>query len=156
MATEDERLARLADVPGLADVVDVHKLMLLRFANEMAGFYQSPVYLCGSTLSKADPRDIDVRIQLDDADFALRYAGAMSAEAAVKRWIEQGQTGDWSPIRWRWSADCTKRCKRAWKLTNLNIDFQVYPASWCMTMYADAPRLRLDEMPVHASAQVPR
>lgn len=145
--SETERLARLDEVPGLVDVVDVHRLMLLRFANEMAGVYQSPVYLCGSTLVKPYPNDIDIRIQLDDDDFALRYAGAMNAEAAVARWIEQGQTGAWTQIRWRWSSDCTKRCRRAWKLTNLNVDFQVYPASWCQTMYATAPRLRLDEMP---------
>lgn len=147
MSTEAERLARLDGVPGLAGVVDVHKMMLLRFANEMAGVYQSPVYLCGSALSKPDPRDIDIRIQLDDTDFALRYAGAMNAEEAIIRWVSQGQSGAWTQLRWRWSADCTKRCRRAWKLTNLNIDFQVYPATWCAEHYANAPRLRLDEMP---------
>jgi hypothetical protein len=147
-----ERLARLADVPGLKDVPDAHLLMLLRFANEMAGTYQSPVYLCGSALVKPDPRDIDIRIQIDDGDFALRYTGAVSPDAAISRWIEQGQTGAWTQIRWRWSADCTKRCRRAWKLTNLNIDFQVYPASWCRSIYAEAPRLRLDDMPTKGAA----
>jgi hypothetical protein len=144
---EAERLVKLAGVPGLATVPDAHRLMLLRFANEMAGFYQSPVYLCGSALAKVDPRDIDIRIQLADDEFGRRYGGSMHPEAAVRKWIEQGLTGDWSPIRWRWSSDCTKRCKHAWKLTNLNVDFQVYPASWCEQQYGNEPRLRLDEMP---------
>lgn len=142
-----DRLECLLAVPGLAGVPEPHLEQLLRFANEMAGWYQSPVYLCGSALSKPDPRDIDLRIQLPDADFALHYAGAKSAETVVARWIEQGLTGQWTQLRFRWSADCTKRTKRAWKLTNQNVDFQVYPLSWCEQHYADAPRLRIDEMP---------
>lgn len=143
----DERLARLQGMLGLQDQPAIVLEQLLRFANEMAGFYQSPVYICGSTLSKANPRDIDVRIELADDDFALHYSGAVSASVAIPRWIEQGRTGQWTKIRWDWSADCTKRTKRAWKLTNLNIDFQVYPASWCSEHYANEPKIRIDEMP---------
>lgn len=137
----ESRLARLADVPGLTVLTAEQTLMLLRFANEMAGCYQSPVYLCGSALVTPDPRDIDLRIQLDDAEFALRYGGS------AQQWADEGLTGAWTELRWRWSADCTKRTKRAWKLANANVDFQVYPAGWCAARYAAAPRLRLDDMP---------
>lgn len=142
-----DRLEYLRAIPGLASLSDFELEQLLRICNELAGWFQAPVYLCGSALSKPDPRDYDLRIQLPDADFALRYAGAMKAEAAVARWVEQGLTGAWQRIRWRWSADCTHHTKRTWKLTNLNIDFQVYPMSYCQVSYADAPRLRIDEMP---------
>jgi hypothetical protein len=142
-----DRLNVLRRIPGLEQQPEIVLEQLLRFANEMAGFYQSPVYLCGSALSKPKPRDIDVRIELDDDDFALRYLGAVSARIAVPRWIEQGRTGQWTKIRWDWSADCTKRTKRAWKVTNLNVDFQVYPASWCAEHYANEPKIRIDEMP---------
>lgn len=142
-----ERLAKLKNVPGLVNTNDHDLLMLLRFANEMAGFYDSPVYLCGSALVKPDPRDIDIRIQLNDDDFTLRYAGGVCSTNAVNRWMEEGHTGAWTQLRWNWSADCTKRTKHAWKLTNLNIDFQVYPATYCEMRFSSAPRVRIDEMP---------
>lgn len=142
MATDDVRLAPLADIPGLAGIGEHERLMLLRFANEMAGFYQSPVYLCGSALKKSDPRDIDIRIQLDDDDFKARYGGTPA------QWIEEGHTGAWTRVRWRWSSDCTKRTKHAWLLTSnsVNVDFQVYPMAYCLMRFANEPRVRLDEM----------
>lgn len=148
MPNEEERLKVLRTIPGLKDESDATLLMVLRFANEMAGWYQQPVWVCGSALEKTDPRDIDLRINLPDADFALRYAGAMSAEMVVKKWTEQGLTGAWTQIRWRWSADCVKRVMRAWKLTNINIDFQVYPQSWVLEMYGSKSHVRIDEMPL--------
>lgn len=138
--SDEMRLARLVDVPGLADVVDVHQLMLLRFANEMAGFYQSSVYLCGSALTKADPRDIDLRISLPDGAFEARYGGT------VADWIEQGRTGQWGDVRWNWSKDCTRQTHRGWRETPMNVDLQVYPASWGAQEYGERPRVRIDEV----------
>jgi hypothetical protein len=149
--TDRERLAKFATVPGLATATEHDLLMLLRFANEMAGFYQSPVYLCGSALTTVAPRDIDIRVQLDDDDFTLRYASAVCSANAVKQWLEEGHTGAWTQLRWNWSADCTKRTKHAWKLTNMNVDFQVYPETYCEMRFSSAPRLRIDEMPEPAS-----
>lgn len=137
----------LSPVPGLREVPEPHIKALLRFANEMAGWYQAPVYLCGSALKKAKPRDIDLRVHLPDEEFGLRYGLAMNAEEAVKRWVEQGATGEWTNIRWRWSDDCVKRTKRAWKNTNLNVDFQVYPESYALAFYKTRKRVRLDTWP---------
>jgi endonuclease YncB( thermonuclease family) len=107
----------------------------------MAGHYRAPVYLCGSALGKPDPRDYDLRVTLPDREFEERYGGT------VGDWIEQGHTGAWQAVRWAWSADCTKRAKRGRRLTGLNVDFQVYSASYVAERYAEAPRVRLDERP---------
>jgi hypothetical protein len=123
----------------LADGEGAHRLYLLqRWANALRGRYGVPVYLCGSALrdDNADPRDWDVRLRIPAARFRAMYGDPA-------QWCREGDTGQWTRVRWRWSDDCVKVTKEGWKQTRLNIDFQAYPpAMW--NKFLDEPRLRLD------------
>jgi hypothetical protein len=118
-----------------------HRYMMQRLrmeANGLRGLYGVPVYLVGSALMDANekPRDWDFRITLSDADFATRYGDP-------KAWVDEGRTGKWTDVRWRWSDDCVKQSKVASSRLQLNCDVQVYPASYAKA-FAGKPRLRLD------------
>lgn len=126
-----------AGIPGLAGFNEHAHLRLVRFCAAMAKRYGSPVYLCGSALTKADPRDIDLRISLPDNAFEARYGGT------VADWIEQGRTGQWGDVRWNWSEDCTRQTHLGWRETPMNVDLQVYPASWATQEYGERPRVVL-------------
>jgi hypothetical protein len=121
-------------------------LMLRRVANNARGYFGSPVYLCGSALldDNSDPRDWDLRVRLDDDDFAERYGNARPGAQIADQWEGEGATGEWTDLRWRWSDDCCKWSRRARRNTRLNVDFQVYPASYWDNHYQDLPRVRLD------------
>ncbi len=112
---------------------------LYKEGNGLAGLYGAPVYLVGSALNdaNAEPRDWDVRITLSDRSFAARYG-------SVEQWIREGETGNWTSVRWCWSADCVKQAKHMAGNTRLNIDFQVYPQSYVAKRFDQQPRLRLD------------
>lgn len=113
--------------------------MLCRYANGLAAFYGAPVYLVGGALRRGndDPRDYDIRVILPDAEFTRRYGDP-------ERWAEEGSSGNYSRIRWRWSDDCVHKTRIGWKDTRLNIDFQVYPASHDRARYAKRRKLRID------------
>lgn len=111
---------------------------LRRYANEMANFYRLPVYLCGSALAEANmkPRDWDIRIEMTHEDFSRRFGDAW-------KWEEEGAIGDWSDVRWHWSDECVKRTKTGWRMTGLNIDFQIYTVGYA-NQYRNNPKVRLD------------
>ncbi len=111
---------------------------LRRWANIVYAQYGVPVYLCGSVLKHDvnDPRDWDVRIRLPKAQFAVRYG-------SPEVWWEEGQTGFWSSIRWRWVDDCKKQARRGAKYTGLNIDFEVHPPMF-WDRHRSEPKLRID------------
>lgn len=111
---------------------------LRRWITEMSNFYRLPVYLCGSALFdfNTHPRDWDVRIEMPDDEFARRFG-------PWGEWEEQGGSGDWGPVRWKWSDECVKRSKGGWLSTGLNIDFQIYPVSHCVG-YRRRLKLRMD------------
>lgn len=133
-----ERVDDLLKVVGLRAHPDLIPL-LVRFANEQAGWYQSPVYLVGSALTKKEPRDIDIRVPLANEDWIGRYGGL------AEWWEREGITGDWTEVRWRWSEDCTRTTKRAWAITMLNVDFQVQPATHFHSFRGR--KLRIDTWP---------
>lgn len=114
-------------------------MMLARYANGLAAFYSAPVYLVGGALKpgNSDPRDYDIRVILPDSEFRRRYGDP-------ERWKEEGSSGNYSALRWRWSDDCVHKTRQGWRDTRLNIDFQVYPASWDKMLYADKRKLRID------------
>src|SRR5690242_20283030 len=62
---------------------------LRRFAAYMAARFNAPVYLTGSSLRKANPRDVDVRIAIDDAQFVARYG------VGADQWLVQGPSQEW-------------------------------------------------------------
>lgn len=113
---------------------------LRKFANSIRAFYGLPVYLCGSALleNNPEPRDWDIRLEMPDKDFALRFGDP-------KKWRDEGFTGEYTRIRWGWSDECVKRTKSAWRETGLNIDFQIYPRVYCKELgYDRQPKARLD------------
>ena len=116
---------------------------LQRWANRVRGLYGTPVYLVGSALtgSKPNPRDWDIRISMPDADFKIRFGDPT-------QWEREGNTGQWTALRWKWSDECVKQTKDAWRYTGLNVDFQIYPASHVRRLYPKVfPKLRIDTRP---------
>lgn len=124
---------------GLPVHMHRHWWALRRFANGVRGLYGLPVYLVGSALrpDNASPRDIDIRIEMPDAEFERRFG-------SVRRWLDEGCTGNWSPVRWRWSDECVKRSKQAWREIDALVDFQIYPKSYCRSLFAKKKRVRID------------
>lgn len=109
-------------------------------ANGLRGILGEPVYLCGSALMdfNKEPRDWDIRVTLTDAHFKRKFGDP-------KEWQQQGSTGKWTQVRWRWSDFCVKQSQRFSRWTGLNCDVQVYPMFHVKAMrYEKAPRLRLD------------
>jgi hypothetical protein len=114
---------------------------LVRWANMLsARYYGAPVYLVGSALAEANarPRDWDIRVELPDDEFQWVFGGS------PKDWESEGRSGHWSPIRWRWSDECTKRTKEGWAHVGVNIDFQIYPRSYAEKLHRGEPKCRLD------------
>jgi hypothetical protein len=113
-------------------------LNLLAWARKVSEWIDAPVYLVGSALRKSDPRDIDIRAILSDAQFAERFG-------PVDVWVREGETGQWTDVRLKWSRFCTRLTKQAWRLTGQNVDFQVYPRSWSEKEYGGEPKELLRE-----------
>lgn len=111
---------------------------LIHWANGTRGLYGVPIYLVGSALGEDNPtpRDWDIRCCFPDEDFKARFGDPWI-------WEEEGANGLWTDIRWRWSDECVKRTKGAWKCTELNVDFQIQTEnSWAA--YGFQPRVQLD------------
>jgi hypothetical protein len=90
------------------------------------------VYLVGSALQRPDWRDVDVRLIMRDADFAILFPGTM----------QHGGSWECNP-RWLWMT--VSISERLSKLTGLPIDFQFQPQTHankhhkgrrdCLSMY---------------------
>lgn len=119
--------------------------LLVRWANEIRGFYGHSVYLVGSQVRGTEkPRDIDVCCILPDDEFEMRYGD-------VDQWIEEGESGMWTDIRWNWSDDVIKKWKHGMEYCNrskqgfkYNIDFKVIPQKHHDECYKGDERLKLD------------
>jgi hypothetical protein len=85
---------------------------LRRFAQYMAARFNAPVYLVGSALRKANPRDIDVRIVLSEKHFKARYGQTHND------WLREGPSQAWID-------EIGKFCEQESTLQRLCIDFQV-------------------------------
>ena len=96
-----------------------HKLV--KWANQIRGFYGHPVYLVGSQITGSDrPRDVDIVCAIPDNEFELRYG-------SVDDWCQEGGTGLWTEVRWKWADDCSKKSLDGMRDTKLQIDFKVQP-----------------------------
>jgi hypothetical protein len=128
-------------IPMPADVLDCPadsyamvawaKLVHSRFAAYIAARYNGPVFLVGSALRVPNPRDIDVRVVIADAEFDGRYG-----RGATIAW-RKGE-----PIPQPWIDDMAKRNGELARLHRMNADFQVYPAGACI-QYHKQPRVVL-------------
>ena len=120
---------------------DARRWRLLRWANMLAGYYGCRIYLVGSATldDNLEPRDWDIRICLPRAEFERRFG-------SVKAWEDEGITGAWTEVRWRWAEECRKRTAEGWANVRLNIDCQLQPpGTW--NKYGAEKRVRLDAMP---------
>ena len=115
------------------------KIRLRRWANLLRGLYGVPIYLCGSALIECNknPRDWDIRVEMPDEDFRRRFGDP-------QKWEEEESTGQWTEVRYRWSDECVKRSKEGWRAVDLNMDFQIYPLSYCERLYRKRPKIKLD------------
>lgn len=127
-----------APTATLDEAVEAIRLRLAGWANQLAARFAAPVYLVGSALTTTSPRDIDVRVVLDDDAFEARY-GVSAAEWAREMW------GTWSAGSLRWGADMAKLNAQAVKAFAWNLDVQVHPEI-AAVRHADCPRLRLDAL----------
>lgn len=94
---------------------------LVKWANEIRGFYGHPVLLVGSQImGQENPRDIDIVCAIPDEEFELRYG-------KVGIWLQEGETGLWTEVRWKWADDCVKKSLDGMRDTKLQIDFKVQP-----------------------------
>ena len=85
------------------------------------------VYVVGSALERADWRDVDVRMILDDASFAELFPDAC---------LRAGAAWEFDP---RWTLLCVAISQWMSKETDLPIDFQFQPMSWANERH-DKPR----------------
>lgn len=116
---------------------------LYRWANMLAGYYGARIYLCGSALrdGNIEPRDWDIRVVLTREDFERRFGNPDA-------WVDQGCTGAWDSVRWRWSEECVKESRAGYRNTGLNIDFQIQPpATWNACRSGGSRALRIDASP---------
>lgn len=144
----------LDPTPDVSHIRPRHILKLREWANQAASLFGGEVYLVGSRLrdwtAENPPVDWDIRLLLADTRFLLRYypdnhpMARTEEENAktIQRWQIQRATGLFSPPYWAWADEMVKQSDRARNFTTLNIDFQVYPASYWETF--DGPRFRLD------------
>lgn len=94
---------------------------LVKWANGIRGFYGHPVLLVGSQVTgKENPRDVDIVCAIPDDEFELRYGD-------VNLWLQEGGTGLWTDVRWKWADDCVKKSLDGMRCTKLQIDFKVQP-----------------------------
>lgn len=89
---------------------------LVYFSERMAARFGAPVYLVGSALTENKPRDVDLRIPLDDEQFRLRYG------QTVDEWLSRASEA--------WMNDMAKLNQTGVKQTETNLDFQVVPKSY--------------------------
>jgi len=109
------------------------------WANQIAGRYGFPVYLVGSALTEAEPRDVDVRVVLTDAAFFARF-GIKPMRTESEAWKPEQSEGTR-----RLYAEQGKLSRSAALTLHLNIDFQVQSESIVLVRaYHERPRRRLD------------
>ena len=120
------------------------------WARHMAARYKGKVYLLGSTLHNPSPRDCDIRIVVEDHEFAARYGNELHhteigehhplrkrssiVSARLVRWDEDGPTQ-------RWIDDVAKFSAHLSVKLGMNMDVQVVPDSWWRDGIYPAPIL---------------
>ena len=113
--------------------------MLRGWANLMASRYGRPVYLVGSALTQAKPRDIDVRVVLSATEYENRFG-------SWKQW-SYGQTSlEYMDEQRRWHQEIAKMNVQAAATTHLPVDFQIQPLPDAMR-YSDQRRQLIDDLP---------
>jgi hypothetical protein len=129
-------------IAGLEHINLIVVWKLRRYANMLAAYYRSPIYLTGSALDpKATPRDWDLRIVMPDPLFK-EFFGISSAD-----YYDQLQHATQSPEAWKVSQEEAKRNAEGKYQTNMRIDFQIQPESYVEKVHSEHDKIRLDTRP---------
>jgi len=108
------------------------------WATQMAARFGSPVYLTGSCMMIAEPRDVDIRCIIEDDAFIRRYGD-------INDWCK----GCWLPNKHdgslRYAADMYALSKEIAEVHCLNIDFAVQPIQ-IARQFKDRPKHRIDKL----------
>lgn len=91
-----------------------------------ARYYAMPMYLVGSALTSADPRDIDLVVVIPDDLFQAMFEGGTESDF-------------WK----RWAGDCAKQSRELTMLCRRQVDFRTQPQK-VFEGFVDKPRVRVD------------
>jgi hypothetical protein len=113
------------------------------WALHMAGRFNGAVYLVGSVLHNPSPRDIDIRIVVEDHEFAARYRMTLhhvefdQYHPMAKRGLVSGRVVKWDddPPSQTWVDDCAKLGGAMSKKLSRNVDLKVWPESYWREPY---------------------
>ena len=122
-----------ANVAKVRETLDI-------WARHMAARYNGPVYLLGSILTNPTPRDYDIRIVIQDHEFAARYGNTLvqtdlAEHHPVRRrfpellsmklveWDREGPSQRWIDDIAKFGAVWSQRL-------GANIDLQIWPDSY--------------------------
>ncbi len=144
---EDARIAYVNARDDERPIAAIVVQLLRGWANQIAARFNAPVYLVGSALREARPRDIDVRVVLSDEQFVGRYGIAATAPYHL------GLNDGGEPLRlfWRDVAKLGDWCARH---HGLNIDFQIQSDALA-GKYSGMQRLRIDTLDVPVEPEQP-
>jgi hypothetical protein len=118
----------------ITENISILTLAISAHARHWAARYNGRVYLIGSTLHSPTPRDVDVRIIVEDHEFAARYGHLLVrkekpfherpeiVEANVVDFCTDGPTQ-------RWIDDVAKFSGRLSRELGRNMDIQIWPES---------------------------
>jgi hypothetical protein len=106
------------------------------WALHMAGRFNGAVYLVGSVLHNPSPRDIDIRIVVEDHEFAARYRMTLhhvefdQYHPMAKRGLVSGRVVKWDddPPSQTWVDDCAKLGGAMSKKLSRNVDLKCGPS----------------------------
>lgn len=117
-----------------------HKHFLLDQACIVVGWaFDSTPYLVGSSLERADYRDVDVRVVLDDEVYA--------------RWFPGPGHQVTQPL---WSLLSSAISAQLSQMTGLPVDFQIQGRTAMAQQYAESPRHPLGIFPTAGEADDPQ
>lgn len=109
-------------------------------------YFGCPVYLVGSALHSATPRDIDIVVVVDDEAFAACYGDFGSAwrKATVDKFVDEWTkyhtcmvNGEPSMAYQRWASECSKRSRSMTMALHKRVDFKVQPLSYSESLSAE-------------------
>jgi len=94
-----------------------------------AARYSASVYLVGSTLHNPTPRDCDLRITIEDHDFAARYGMTIMQFPEPRHRFTAGVNWGYEPPTQRWVDDIAKFSHVLSRKVG-NVDLQIWPLSY--------------------------
>jgi|GEM_PF-3376945 len=112
-------------------------LLLKKFANWMAAYYFSPIYLLGSSLVTENFRDVDIIVCMNEDMFEMRFG-------SVNEFLASLQSSETKKVFWSVVEENMKRYKEAYMLIGLTVDFKILPKNFFLESFK-TNMIRLDE-----------